>query len=171
MGQRESSTPKPGKLGAILPILSQWYERAKLGSINVFNFPPNRRPARDRIRKLTKGSTCLLFAYDERRLVGEFKVNKVERLLWKEFQNAKERAFPSGEARFPKPNEWCWTIEFTDFRVYERPLDEEEVRKVFLEVLGKSASMRPLHFTQIIDEKLVDVIKIILLVLQFMKKD
>jgi len=169
MVQRGSSTSKPEKPGAILPILSQWYERAKLGSINVFNFPPNKHPARDRIRKLTKGSTCLLFAYDERRLVGEFKVNKVQRLLWKEFQNAKERAFPSDEARFPKPNEWCWIIEFTDFRVYERPLDEEEVRKVFLEVLGKSASMRPLHFTQIIDERLIDTIKTIMLILQLIE--
>lgn len=171
MVQRGSLTREREKLGAILPILSQWYENVKLGSIDVFNFPPNKRPARDRIRRLAKGSTCLLFAYDERRLVGEFKVNNVKRLLWKEFQNVKERAFPSGEARFPKPNEWCWIIEFTDFRVYERPLNEEEVRRVFLEVLGKSASMRPLHFTQIIDEKLVDVIKIIILVLQFMKKD
>jgi len=75
-----------------------------------------------------------------------------------------------GEARFPRQNEWCWVIEFTDFRAFERSLSEDELRRVLAEVYGKSASMRPLHFTQVIDEKLVNMVKIIMLVLQFMKE-
>jgi len=160
-----------GQAQAILPIVRKWFERAKTGAITVFNFPPMKKPAQDQIRKLTRGSTCLLFLYDDRELSGEFKAVNVKRVYYDDFQALKERAFEAGEARFPKHNEWCWVIEFTDFRTFERPLSEDELRRVLGEVYGKSASIRPLHFTQIVDEKLVNMIKIIMLVIHFMKKD
>jgi predicted transcriptional regulator len=156
---------------AILPIVHRWFEEAKTREITVFNFPPKRKPAQDQIRKLGKGSTCLLFLYDDRQLVGEFKVTNVKKVNFEEFQVLKEKAFEVGEARFPKQNEWCWVIEFTDFRAFERPLSEDELRRVIAEVYGKSASMRPLHFTQVIDEKLVNTVKTVMLILQFLKKD
>ena len=160
-----------GQTHAILPVVRKWFEHAKTGVITVFNFPPMKKPAQDRIRKLVKGSTCLLFVYDERQLLGEFKTINVKRVNYEEFKIVKERAFEAGEARFPKQNEWCWIIEFTGFRTFERPLSEDELRRVLAEVYGKSASLRPLHFTQVIDEKLVNMVKTIILILQFMKKD
>ncbi len=155
---------------AILPIVRRWFEEALRREITVFNFPPKRKPAQDQIRKLKKGSICLLFLYDDRQLVGEFKVTYVKKVNFEEFQVLKEKAFEVGEARFPKQNEWCWVIEFFDLRAFERPLSEDELRRVIAEVYGKSASMRPLHFTQIIDEKLVSTIKTVMLILQFLKK-
>jgi hypothetical protein len=160
-----------GKVHAILPVLRKWVEHTKTGAVTVFTFPPMKKPAQDRIRKLVKGSICLLFVYDDRLLVGEFKTVNVRRVNYAEFQMVKERAFEAGEARFPKQNEWCWIIEFTDFRTFERPLSEDELRRILAEVYGKSASLRPLHFTQIIDEKLVNIVKTIMLILQFMKKN
>jgi len=159
-----------GKINAILPIQSQWSEHAKRGSTNIFNFPPMRRPANDKIRQLTEGSTCLLFAYDERYLVGEFKVINARRVSGTEFQSLKSEAFETSEAKFPKHNQWCWIIKFTDLRFFERPLSEDELRRVLGEAYGKSASMRPLHFTQVIDEKLIDMIKVIMLVMHLLKK-
>jgi predicted transcriptional regulator len=167
--RKPKSEKEHEKIHAMLPILSEWYEHAKTGSTSVFNFPPMRRPSGDRIRQLVEGSTCLLFAYDTRCLVGEFKVSRVRRVSWKEFKNLRTRAFEVGEARYPKQNEWCWVIEFADFRPFERALSEDELRRVFGEVYGKSASMRPLHFTQIVDERLIDTIKTIMLVMYFIK--
>ena len=158
-----------GKAHAILPVLRKWFEYAKTGAISVFNFPPMRKPARDQIRKLEEGSICLLFVYDDRQLLGEFRTVNVKHVSYEEFQMIKDRAFEVGKAKFPKQNEWCWVIEFTDFRAFERPLSEDEMRRVLAEVYGKSASLRPLHFTQVIDEKLVDTVKTIMLILQFMK--
>lgn len=155
---------------AILPIVSEWFERVKTGSITVFNFPPMRRPARGRIAKLAKGSTCLLFIYDERSLAGEFKVVNVKRLSYEKFQALKNRAFEAGEAKFPRPEEWCWVIEFDDFRAYTRPLSEDELRKVLGEIYGKRASIRPVQWTQIVDEKFVYTIKLINLLLDFLGK-
>jgi predicted transcriptional regulator len=160
-----------GQKHAILPIVRRWFEEAKTGAITVFNFPPMKKPARDQVRKLCKGSICLLFLYDDRKLSGEFKVVNVKRVNYEEFQALSERAFEVGQARFPKQNEWCWVIEFTDFRTFERPLSEDELRRILAEVYGKPASIRPLHFTQVVDEKLVYMVKIIMLVLHFMKKD
>jgi hypothetical protein len=155
---------------AMLPIVSEWFEQAKKSDLGVFNFPPMRKPAQDQIRKLSKGSTCLLFLYDERVLSGEFKVEKVKRLYSEEFlRKYKEKAYEVSESKFPKKDQWCWIIEFTDFRAFKRPLSEDEVRQILGEIYGKSASMRPLHFTQIIDSRLVDTIKTIMLVLQLTK--
>lgn len=160
-----------GKVHAILPVLRKWFEHAKTESVSVLNFPPMKKPAQDRIQKLVKGSICLLFVYDDRQLLGEFKTVNVKRVDYAEFQMVKEKAFEAGEARFPKQNEWCWIIEFSGFRTFERPLSEDELRRILAEVYGKSASLRPLHFTQVIDEKLVNMVKTIILILQFMKKD
>jgi len=159
-----------GQAHAILPVVRRWFEEAKMRDISVFNFPPKRKPAQDRIRKLGKGSTCLLFSYDDRQLIGEFKVINVKRVNYDEFQTLKKKAFEVGEARFPKQNEWCWIIEFNDLREFERPLSEDELRRVIAEVYGKSASLRPLHFTQVVDERLVNMVKTVMLILQFLKK-
>ena len=155
---------------AVLPAVYEWFERAKTGSITVFNFPPMRKPARSRIAKLVKGSTCLLFLYDKRSLAGDFKVMSVQRVSHEKFQGLKDRAFEVGEARFPAPDEWCWIIEFDDFRAYPRPLSEGEFRKVLGEIYGKKASIRPLQWTQIVDDKLVFTIRLINLLLDFLGK-
>lgn len=155
---------------AVLPAVYEWFERAKAGSITVYNFPPMRRPARGQIAKLVKGSTCLLFVYDERKLAGEFKVVSVKRVSYENFQALNDRAFEVVEAKFPSLGEWCWIIEFTDFRAYDRPLSEDEFRKVLGEMYGKRASNRPLQWTQIVDEKLVDAIKLINLLIDFLGK-
>jgi hypothetical protein len=105
-----------GQAHAILPVLRRWFEEAMMRDISVFNFPPKRRPAQDRIRRLSKGSICLLFSYNERQLIGEFKVMNFKRVNYDEFQTLKEKAFEVGEARFPKANEWSWIIEFSDLR-------------------------------------------------------
>jgi hypothetical protein len=61
-------------------------------------------------------------------------------------------------------------IEFTDIRAFERPLSEDELRRVIAEVYAKSASMRPLHFTQVVDERLVNMVKTVMSILQFLKR-
>ena len=155
----------------MLPIVHEWFEHAKTGEVSVFNFPPMRKPAQDQIRKLSKGSTCLLFLYDDRILAGEFKVGSIKKVHSEDFMRKfKEKAYEVSSSKFPSKGQWCWIIEFTDLRVFKRPLSEDELRQIFGEILGKSASMRPLQYTQIVEERLVDTIKIILMVLRFMEK-
>ena len=112
---------------AILLTSSEWINEASKGKIDVFQFPPNRKP---RVYKLSKGSICLLLVRGRQEFWGEFIVREVKQVNGIEFERLRSRAFEVKYAPFPKLTEKSWIIIFENLIKYDKPVRKKECSDV-----------------------------------------
>ena len=115
-----------GRYFAITNTKVEWFEKAKRGEIDVWHFPPGKRP---KVGQLQEGDPIVFLSYADEgcEFLGEAEFVEAREVSYEEFNREyKERALEVEKAPFPKPGERCWIMVLRNFREYERKVKKRE---------------------------------------------
>lgn len=120
--------PQPSmerKYFAVAITNRKWFEKALRGEIDVWQFPPNRRP---NLGRMKGGDYVLVLTRKDRKFVGELRFKEARFVGHEEFEREfKERACEVEESPFVSPGQGCWVMVFDEVIKYKNEVDKDKV--------------------------------------------
>ena len=102
-----------------------WFEEVLSGQIDVWQFPPGRKP---RLGHMESGDYVLLLTRKDRKFVGELRLKDAKLVSYEQFEkDFRERAYEVNESPFVLPGQSCWVVVFDQVIKYKREVNKDEV--------------------------------------------